>query len=357
MFRKTRKGDGLTNYHIRKSIIISTVITLLVFGGAATVYAAKPDADQKLTDPEQSVILMQADGENVIPVKSKAYGSDVIREVAKKLTPKDSKFKRYSVDEKIRYVKLPLAALGADPDIPEDKDDAVDDLYELVKSGKSPITIKVTSVKKTVNKTPVKVKFKYSKKMYPFEFKVKSKGTKGTITKKYNVTSVNGKVVDKERTTRNVKNGKYRIVLTGKKNTPKNLTVKKYKSYKVKIEKKALKTYGDVTLGKNLVNYGMKFLGNPYKVGGKSLTHGIDCVQFVRALYKKYGITLPGNRNKLFHVGRTVSYSKARAGDIVFYGKHPAVYMGNGKVIRAGHKGIQISNIHYKKYTYIRRVK
>ena len=153
------------------------------------------------------------------------------------------------------------------------------------------------------------------------------------------------------------KKGKYTIILTGHKNNPKNITYKKYKQYKKNVEKLAIKNYGDVFLGRNLVNYGLKFVGNPYKVGGMSLTNGIDCVGFVRALYKKFGITLPGNRNKLFRTGKIVPYSKARAGDIVFYGVHPAIYIGNGKIVSARKSGIRVSRINYKKWTYIRRIR
>ena len=106
-----------------------------------------------------------------------------------------------------------------------------------------------------------------------------------------------------------------------------------------------------------MVDYGKQFLGNPYKWGGKSLTNGIDCVQFVRALYRKYGIILPGKRSAFAHIGKAVSLKNARPGDIVYYGNHVAMYIGNGKIIHAQRKGINISNINYRKWKTIRRVK
>ena len=326
--------------------------------GAVNAFAdEETDEDTSEQPPESTVIYMCSNEDVIIPVKSEEYGEDIINSVAKKLVPNNSKLKSYSIKETISYANLSAPLTRSSVQTVTTKKAAIDALYKLIRSKDSPITITVKSERIKVRKTPVRVKFKYTSKLYPFEFKVKTKGTKGKVTSKYQITSVNGKVTKTVKKSQKTKNGKYRVIYTGRKKTPKNLTVKKYKSYKAKVEKNALKTFGDVFTGKKIVNYGMKFLGNPYKVGGMSLTHGIDCVGFVRVLYQKYGIKLPGNRHKLFHVGRTVSYSKARAGDIVFYGEHPAIYMGNGKVIRAGKKGICINNINYKKYTYIRRVK
>lgn len=334
---------------------MAAVMLLIVLSGI-NVFAEDseaPDEDQAKT----CGYVMEADGEEIMIVKKVSYAKSAIKTVVKKMVPKNSKFKSYKVTEKIKYTPIKAGLLRAGQDIEDTKSEAAKELYRVVRSKKSPITIKITSYKHKYKKTKIRIKFKYKKNMFPYEFKVKTKGTNGKKRTTFKLTSVNGKITKKVKHKVKVKRGKYRIVLTGKKKNPKNLSVRSYKKYKKRVIKKTLKKYGDVFLGRELVAYGMKFLGNPYRVGGKSLTHGIDCVQFVRALYKKFGINLPGNRTKLFHTGKTVSYKNARPGDVVFYGKHPAVYIGNGKIISARHKGICVSSIHYKKYTYIRRIK
>lgn len=111
--------------------------------------------------------------------------------------------------------------------------------------------------------------------------------------------------------------------------------------------------------GKDLVVTSQKYLGAPYKYGGYSLTNGIDCVQFVRALYKMYGIKLPNNHPGIRKSGVGVSLADAQAGDIVCYAPHHmGIYMGDGKVIHATHKGVRITDVHYgsKKIVTIRRI-
>ena len=338
-------------------------MTMIFVLFSSIVYAEDGTSDQPTgeqpedTQEQKTCTVMRSNGKDVMIVKSKTIGDAAIKAVAKKLIPKKYKFKKYSVKGTLEYVEEKQGSLKAGLKSANSKESAENALYKIVKSKSSPITIKVIATKNISRKTQVRVKFKYTNDLYPFEFKVQSKGTKGTVKKKFRLTTINGRFDSKKKIATKEKKGKYTIILTGHKNNPKNITYKKYKQYKKNVEKLAIKNYGDVFLGRNLVNYGLKFVGNPYKVGGMSLTNGIDCVGFVRALYKKFGITLPGNRNKLFRTGKIVPYSKARAGDIVFYGVHPAIYIGNGKIVSARKSGIRVSRINYKKWTYIRRIR
>lgn len=40
-------------------------------------------------------------------------------------------------------------------------------------------------------------------------------------------------------------------------------------------------------------SYAQNFIGNPYVLGGTSLTNGTDCSGFVQSVYSKYGVSLP----------------------------------------------------------------
>ncbi len=92
--------------------------------------------------------------------------------------------------------------------------------------------------------------------------------------------------------------------------------------------------------GTELVNYALKFVGNPYVWGGNSLTNGCDCSGFVHLIYKHFGYTLPRYSMSFLNVGTPVSLDEIKVGDIVVYTKkdgvgHVAIYMGNGKIVEA----------------------
>lgn len=111
--------------------------------------------------------------------------------------------------------------------------------------------------------------------------------------------------------------------------------------------------------GNDLVKTSLKYLGAPYKYGGHSLKTGIDCVQFIRQMYAKFGINLPNGKYGLQRVGKAVSYKNAQPGDIICYsGHHYAIYMGDGKIVHASSRGgvSTKDNAKYRKIVTIRRV-
>ncbi|MFV0342001.1 MAG: C40 family peptidase [Anaerocolumna sp.] len=104
-----------------------------------------------------------------------------------------------------------------------------------------------------------------------------------------------------------------------------------------------------------IVSYAKKFLGNPYVWGGTSLSYGTDCSGFTMGIYRNFGYSLPRVSRSQATVGRSVSSSTIKPGDLVFYGSgsyinHVAMYIGNGQVIHASNArtGIKISNMYYR---------
>lgn len=87
--------------------------------------------------------------------------------------------------------------------------------------------------------------------------------------------------------------------------------------------------------GEELVNYALKFVGNPYKWGGNSLTNGCDCSGFVHLIYAHFGFDVPRQSQAFKTCGQAVSFSNIKAGDIVVYPGHVAIYIGNGKIVEA----------------------
>lgn len=111
--------------------------------------------------------------------------------------------------------------------------------------------------------------------------------------------------------------------------------------------------------GDKVVQYALRFVGNPYRYGGTSLTKGIDCSGFVRAVYGKFGVSLPRTSYEQSRQGKKISsISKAKPGDLVRYSGHIGIYMGNGKLVHASNRkdGIKVSNVRYRRILGVRRI-
>ena len=115
---------------------------------------------------------------------------------------------------------------------------------------------------------------------------------------------------------------------------------------------------GGGSKGQQIVDYACQFLGNPYVPGGTSLTNGADCSGFTMWVFRQFGINLPRNSYAQSQVGTAVSYDQARAGDIIYYGGHVGIYIGDGKIVHASTQktGIKISVATYRPIITIRRV-
>lgn len=118
------------------------------------------------------------------------------------------------------------------------------------------------------------------------------------------------------------------------------------------------------SLRNKIVNYGLQFVGNPYVWGGTSLTRGADCSGFTQSVMRNFGISLPRVSRDQAKVGRAVSASEMRPGDLIFYANsggtinHVAIYIGNGQIVHAASRrsGIRISTWNYRSYKTIRSV-
>lgn len=116
--------------------------------------------------------------------------------------------------------------------------------------------------------------------------------------------------------------------------------------------------YATNVSGTEVVNYASRFVGNPYVYGGNSLTEGTDCSGFVNLVYAHFGISVPRDSYSLRSAGKTVSYENAKAGDIICYAGHVAIYMGNGKIVHAStpSTGIKYGTATYRTILSVRRV-
>ena len=104
----------------------------------------------------------------------------------------------------------------------------------------------------------------------------------------------------------------------------------------------------------DLINYAMQFLGNPYVLGGNSLTNGTDCSGFTMLIFKQFGYSLPRCAGDYAYLPNRIPYTAAKPGDILLYdyGRgvgHVAIYIGNGQIIHASTPkgGIRIGTAYF----------
>ncbi len=105
-----------------------------------------------------------------------------------------------------------------------------------------------------------------------------------------------------------------------------------------------------------VVRIAKKFVGSKYRIGGSSPRTGFDCSGFTSYVYGKAGKKLPKSSSAQRHVGKVVSRSKAKPGDLIWSPGHVAIYLGGNKQIdspRPG-KSIKVRSIWQHNPTFIR---
>ncbi|MER3500789.1 MAG: hypothetical protein IMHGJWDQ_000937 [Candidatus Fervidibacter sp.] len=97
----------------------------------------------------------------------------------------------------------------------------------------------------------------------------------------------------------------------------------------------------------------MRYLGIPYRYGGTSPLHGLDCSAFVQRVFASRGIRLPRTAAEQAKVGMPVPLSDLRAGDRLYFAvkgnriDHCGIYIGNGLFIHASgrHNAVVVSSL------------
>lgn len=119
-----------------------------------------------------------------------------------------------------------------------------------------------------------------------------------------------------------------------------------------------------------VIAYADNYLGTPYKFGASTnTTRYFDCSSFTHHVFEKFGWDLPRTARAQAKVGRYVSKSNLKKGDLVFFKVpsrgnfigHVGIYAGNGKMIHTfGEGGVKFSSINTsywkKNYATARRI-
>jgi cell wall-associated NlpC family hydrolase len=96
-----------------------------------------------------------------------------------------------------------------------------------------------------------------------------------------------------------------------------------------------------------LVRLARTFVGVPYLWGGVSPS-GFDCSGFVQRLFHYcFNLWLPRDTVDQRRVGKPVELGKLERGDLCFFPRHVALYVGDGEIIHSNrqHKGASLDGL------------
>ena len=106
-----------------------------------------------------------------------------------------------------------------------------------------------------------------------------------------------------------------------------------------------------------------EWVGTAYRMGGTT-KRGIDCYAFMQTTFSEaFGIELPRSTAEQRYLGKQISKSELKKGDLVFFRKnnHVGVYIGNNQFMHAStSQGVTISSLDEdywaRVYTQSRRI-
>lgn len=85
---------------------------------------------------------------------------------------------------------------------------------------------------------------------------------------------------------------------------------------------------------KRILAEAKKFLGIPYLWGGVT-SLGFDCSGLVRAVFGRFGISLPRDTKDQIAVGMEIDRSQVKMGDLLFFDRHVGIAGGNDTILHA----------------------
>lgn len=323
-----------TVLRIHKVKIAIAAAVVIAAASAIGLYLTKPYGVYADGTKVEEPYVVTADGKELFVVKDEKTAEQVIKAVMDEYSPEGAQINSITVDRKLSTKDKELKR-GEEPPVVMTKKEAVD--YVLKENGKEKPLFSVTINAEIGSVTGIEAGETYedTEELYEDDTEVKTEGTNGSQIVTNNVISVNGNVLTTEVVdTAVVNESRPTIIYRGTKERPQFDAA----------------AYGGQVLGDGngatIANYALQFVGNPYVYGGTSLTNGADCSGFVYAVYQAFGIGIP--RVGAEYAGKSVPLSEAKAGDILTYSGHYALYIGGGQVVHALNEsaGICVSSMY-----------
>ncbi len=108
-----------------------------------------------------------------------------------------------------------------------------------------------------------------------------------------------------------------------------------------KAYERAMENWDGGASGRAIADFASQFVGwLPYVYGGASLVDGADCCGFTQAIYSEFGFSIPRTTDgQMYGGGIEVPLEEVVPGDIIYYGTHVAIYVGDGTIIHMPYPG------------------
>lgn len=339
----------------KKLLIAVPVAVALIAALAVVMTLTKPYAVYADGTKVEHPYAVEAGGEELFLVKDSATAEKVIETVMDKYSPSGAQINSITVDKKLSSEAAHLKR-GSEPETVMTADEAVDYVLTQNSTDDPLFCVTISSEVGSLQNVEAGKTYEDNKDMYEGDQKVKSEGKNGNQIVTNQVVSVNGSVMTSEVfDTAVVSEAVNSVIYKGTKEKKEEVTASASGD-------KSSSSMGGTVLGSGsgaaVASYGLQFVGKPYVSGGTSLTNGADCSGFTQSVYARFGISLPRTSGAQAGVGKGVSYSEAKAGDLICYSGHVAIYIGGGKIVHAANsrKGICVSNAKYAPILTVRRI-
>ena len=127
-------------------------------------------------------------------------------------------------------------------------------------------------------------------------------------------------------------------------------------------EVNAVSASGNSSLGQQIANLALQYLGYSYVYGAESPSDGFDCSGLVYYVYGQFGYSMERRASMQYaYNGYSVSRDELQQGDLVFFSSdgsgvtHVGIYIGDGQFIHASTSttGVIISSLDSSYYTRV----
>ncbi len=312
-------------------VVLAFVIAAgITFNMLVKPYAVYADGT-KVEDP----CIVSADGKELFIVENPEIAGDVIRDVMESYVAEGGDLDSIQIDEQLKIEDKTLF-VGVQPPRVLTKEEAVDKVIAANDAESPMIHVTTKTDVDVTEKVQPETVYEETDQLYSGNMELKSEGAEGEKIVTNEVTQVNGVETEVEAVAEKVTEDPVdKVVYVGTKSRPADTAWQDYSG-----------TIIGEDNGMEMVNYGMQFLGNPYRYGGTSLTNGTDCSGFIYSVYRHFGYNVP--RLGFYKMGKGVCLDEAKPGDVVYYPGHYAMYAGDGKIVHAYNSrvGIVVSNVH-----------